>query len=55
MIVERKDNEIIVRFSVGTKASEIQSLLDYQETKILDEDVHWEVGLSLSNFCRSGR
>ncbi len=29
MIIERKDNEIIVRFSVGTKASEIQSLLDY--------------------------
>ena len=29
MIVERKDNEILVRFSVGTKASEIQSLLDY--------------------------
>jgi len=29
MIVERKDNEILVRFSAGTKASKIQSILDY--------------------------
>ena len=29
MKVERKDNEIIVRFSPGTKVSRIQSLLDY--------------------------
>lgn len=29
MIVERKDNEILVRFSAGTKASRIQSILDY--------------------------
>lgn len=29
MIVERKVNEILVRFSAGTKASRIQSILDY--------------------------
>lgn len=29
MIVERKNNEILVRFSAGTKASKIQSILDY--------------------------
>lgn len=29
MIVERKNNEILVRFSAGTKASRIQSILDY--------------------------
>ncbi|NEN25234.1 hypothetical protein G3O08_17190 [Cryomorpha ignava] len=29
MIVERQNNEIIVRFSAGTKASKIQSILDY--------------------------
>lgn len=29
MIVERKDNEFLVRFSAKTKASKIQSILDY--------------------------
>ena len=29
MIVERQDNEILVRFSAGTKASKIQTILDY--------------------------
>lgn len=29
MIVERNNNEILVRFSAGTKASKIQSILDY--------------------------
>ncbi|WP_373060445.1 hypothetical protein [Zunongwangia sp. H14] len=29
MIVERQNNEILVRFSAGTKASKIQSILDY--------------------------
>ncbi len=29
MIVERQNNEIIVRFSAGNKASKIQSILDY--------------------------
>ena len=29
MIVERQDNEILVRFSAGAKASKIQSILDY--------------------------
>ena len=29
MIVERKNNEIVVRFSAKTKASKIQSILDY--------------------------
>ncbi|HLS29470.1 MAG TPA: hypothetical protein VK021_01295 [Flavobacteriaceae bacterium] len=29
MIVERKNNEILVRFSANTKASKIQSILDY--------------------------
>lgn len=29
MIVERKNNEIVVRFSAGFSASKIQSILDY--------------------------
>jgi hypothetical protein len=29
MIVERKNNEIVVRFSVDTSVSKIQSILDY--------------------------
>lgn len=29
MIVERENDEILVRFSAGTKASKIQSMLDY--------------------------
>ena len=29
MIVRRKDNEILVRFSAKTKVSKIQSILDY--------------------------
>ena len=29
MIVERLDNEILVRFSAGMKTSKIQSILDY--------------------------
>lgn len=46
MIVERKDNEILVRFSAGTKASKIQSILDYlryeeltSKSNATDEDV----------------
>ena len=29
MIVERKDNELLVRISAGKNASKIQSILDY--------------------------
>lgn len=29
MIVERQNNEILVRFSAGNNASKIQSILDY--------------------------
>ncbi len=29
MIVERQDNEILVRFSAGIKISRIQAILDY--------------------------
>lgn len=29
MTVERRDNEILVRFPAGTSASRIQSILDY--------------------------
>ena len=29
MIVERKKNEILIRFKAGTKTSKIQSILDY--------------------------
>lgn len=29
MIVERKDDELLVRLSVSAKASKIQSILDY--------------------------
>ena len=35
MIVERQNNEIIVRFSAGNKASKIQSILDYLRYKEL--------------------
>jgi uncharacterized metal-binding protein len=57
MIVERKDNEILVRFSVGTKASEIQSLLDYlryeeltSKSTATEKDVE-----SLVKFAKKGR
>jgi hypothetical protein len=29
MIVERQNNEILIRFSAGTKISRIQTILDY--------------------------
>ena len=29
MIIERQNNEILVRFKVGTKATRIQTILDY--------------------------
>ncbi len=29
MIVERQNNEILVRIAIGTKASRIQDILDY--------------------------
>ena len=29
MILERQNNEILVRFKVGTKATRIQTILDY--------------------------
>jgi len=29
MIVERQNNEILVRFDAGTKASKIQTIIDY--------------------------
>lgn len=29
MIVQRKNNEILVRFTAGTRTSKIQSILDY--------------------------
>jgi len=29
MIVERQNNEILVRFKAGTKASKIQTIIDY--------------------------
>ncbi len=35
MIVERKNNEILVRFSAGTNASKIQSILNYLRYKEL--------------------
>lgn len=46
MIVERKNNEILVRFSAGAKASKIQSIIDYlrfeeltSKYKATDKDV----------------
>jgi hypothetical protein len=46
MIVERQNNEILVRFSAGTKVSRIQSILDYlryeeltSKSSATDEDV----------------
>ncbi len=29
MIVQKKDDEIVIKFSAGVKASKIQSILDY--------------------------
>jgi hypothetical protein len=46
MIVERQNNEILVRFSAGNKASKIQSILDYlryeeltSKSKATEEDL----------------
>lgn len=46
MIVERENNEILVRFSAGTKASRIQSILNYlryeeltSKSKATEEDL----------------
>jgi len=35
MIIERQNNEILVRFKVGTKATRIQTILDYLRYKEL--------------------
>jgi len=53
MIVERKNNEILVRFSTGTDTSKIQSILDYlryeeltSKSAATEEDVKKLVGLA---------
>ncbi|MFV0564626.1 MAG: hypothetical protein ACK5NB_02225 [Flavobacteriaceae bacterium] len=56
MVVERRNNEILVRFSAGTKASKIQSILDYlryieltSESKAIEKDVEKLVEESKTN------
>ncbi len=56
MIVERQNNEILVRFSAGAKASKIQSILDYlryeeltSKSKASEKDVEKLVKESKSN------
>ena len=57
MTVERKDKEIIVRISAGTKASKIQSILDYlryeeltSKSEVTEKDIE-----NLVNEAKSGR
>ncbi len=57
MIIERKNNEILVRFSVGTNTSKIQSILDYlryeeltSKSEATEEDVK-----SLVSLAKKGR
>ena len=57
MIVERQNNEILVRFSAGNKASKIQSILDYlryeeltSKSKATEEDLE-----SLLKGAKKGR
>ena len=57
MIVERQNNEILVRFSAGNKASKIQSILDYlryeeltSKSKATEEDLE-----SLLKEAKKGR
>lgn len=57
MKVERKDNEILIRFSPGTKASKIQSILDYlryeeltSQSKATEKDVE-----KLTKEAKKGR
>lgn len=57
MIVQRQNNEIVIRFSAGTKASKIQNILDYLRYEELtsksiatEEDVE-----NLVNEAKSGR
>lgn len=56
MIVERQNNEILVRFSAGAKASKIQSVLDYlryieltSESKATEKDVEKLIAESKSD------
>lgn len=57
MIVERSDNEIVVRFSAGTKASKIQAILNYlryeeltSKSEVSEKDV-----IELVNKVKKGR
>ena len=57
MIVERKNNEILVRFSADTKVSKIQSILDYLRfeeltvnSKATEKDIE-----NLTKKSKSGR
>ena len=56
MIVERKDDELLIRLSVGSKASKIQSILDYlryieltSNSKATEKDVEELTQQSKSN------
>ncbi len=56
MIVERKNNEIHVRFTAGTNVSKIQSILDYlryeeltSKSKATEKDIEDLVGKAKSN------
>lgn len=57
MIVERKNNEILVRFPTGTSTSKIQSILDYlryeeltSKSEATEEDVE-----NLVSLAKKGR
>ncbi len=57
MIVERSDNEIVVRFSAGTKVSKIQAILNYlryeeltSKSEVSEKDV-----IELVNKVKKGR
>jgi hypothetical protein len=57
MIVERRNNEILVRFSADSKANRIQSILDYlryeelnSKSTATEEDVY-----TLVNEIKKGR
>jgi len=57
MIVERQNNEILVRFAAGTKASKIQTILDYlryeeltSKSTATEEDVD-----KLTRLAKKGR
>lgn len=57
MIVERKNNEILIRFSADTEVSKIQSILDYlrfQELTVNSKATEKDIE-NLTKKSKSGR